>query len=261
MTKFLIDENTLTDIADAIREKKETSDPILTEDMADEILSIVTGQEPQVPISSSTLIADNSTLSETVTFTDDYHNYDILKIELARGDVSTVIYATPEMLDTIAQYSNNSINFNELGTNIYVCYWKTSSTVWTRRNNRSVNLKYIYGLKFTNCTPVKTVFYSRQDIYGPWVSFSPPEGKSFIKDYDYILFSTKTGNNDETQPCNNVFCPTLIEKTISLFGDPFDNVYPIVLNTYNGTTKVTITDTTLTSYNYFYVVGIKLIFE
>lgn len=43
MTKFLIDETTLTDIADAIREKKESSAPILTEDMADEISSIEMG--------------------------------------------------------------------------------------------------------------------------------------------------------------------------------------------------------------------------
>ena len=51
ITKYSIQSSTLQDIADAIREKKESEDPIAVSDFADEILSIpVTPPEPPVVI-------------------------------------------------------------------------------------------------------------------------------------------------------------------------------------------------------------------
>ena len=70
MTKYLIDSNTLTDIADAIREKESSSSPIQVSAMADRIENIHTGG---TPVSSITITnkasLQNLTLAADGTYT------------------------------------------------------------------------------------------------------------------------------------------------------------------------------------------------
>ena len=68
--KYIIGGEILSDIADAIREKKETASPILTEDMADEIRSIEMGGSDLLDLASQT----------TFDFTDDTYKTSALTI-------------------------------------------------------------------------------------------------------------------------------------------------------------------------------------
>ena len=68
--KYIIGGEILSDIADAIREKKETASPILTEDMADEIRSIEMGGSDLLDLASQS----------TFDFTDDTYKTSALTI-------------------------------------------------------------------------------------------------------------------------------------------------------------------------------------
>ncbi len=212
------------------------------------------------PQATQTLICDNSALGSSLTFTDDYENYDLIKFVVYRSDVQNtfVFYATPAMIDACFQYSSNRINFNQPYGNNFVCYTKTSNTSWTRYGVRNLAVQYVYGLTFTNCIVEETELYNRQGIGSGAVTFTPPTGESFLE-YDYILFMTCTGNSDETQVNLEVFQPD-IEKDI--FGS--DNVKENTVTVYRyntgGTTSM-VTDNTITSYQYFYVSGLKLNFN
>lgn len=251
MIKYSIDSTTLSDIADSIRTKRETSDPIAVSDFSTEILRIQGGTKTSnfSPESTETLIADNTSHLESFTFTEDYHNYTILKFVVVRNSDDTIkthYFMTPGMVDAVFQYSSNRLNFNEVRTNYYVVYTKSENT-WSQYGSRSIKIESVYGLTFTNCTLDTTVLYSRQAITGGNVTFTPAEGTSFY-DYDRILFSTCTGDSTETQPC---FLP--FRNDLTDFGeDPI-----IIINSYNNATPVVITDTTITSFRYFYVVGVK----
>lgn len=86
MTKYLIDETSLTNIGDAIRTKKGTTSVIPVADMPDEILSISGGGESPKIESFTTLFeqsfADGATV---VNLSESYENYDGLKITFQRN--------------------------------------------------------------------------------------------------------------------------------------------------------------------------------
>ena len=212
------------------------------------------------PQATQTLICDNSALGSSLTFTDDYENYDLIKFVVYRSDVQNtfVFYATPAMINACGQYSSNRINFNQPYGNNFVCYTKTSNTSWSRYGVRNMAVQYVYGLTFTNCTVAETELYNRQGIGSSAVTFTPPTGESFL-DYDYILFMTCTGNSDETQVNLEVFQPS-IEKDI--FGSANVKEDTVTVYRYNtGGTTATVTENTITSYQYFYASGLKLNFN
>jgi len=254
VTKYSIQSSTLQDIADAIREKKESSDPIAVSDFADEILTIRGGGK-LYPQATKTLIMDNTSLTNTLTFTDSYTNYDFLEMVTynSSSQKETSFLVTPSMVTASFTYSRNLMNFNEFNSDQYVCYKKTSDTVWTRNNYRNLNIKTIHGLTLTNATKTETVLYNREGISSSTTTFTPPTGKTFY-DYDYILFVTCTGNSDETQPCTTIFINNVSEE------DDFLNAYGsknISVDRYNNYTLVTIGETTITNSYYFYVVGLN----
>ena len=223
-------------------------------------VNVPQGGGGNTPQATQTLICDNSALGSTLTFTDDYENYDLIKFVVYRSDVQNtfVFYATPNMINACWQYSSNRINFNQPYGNNFVCYQKSSNTSWSRYGVRNMAVQYVYGLTFTNCTVAETELYNRQDIGSSSVTFTPPTGESFL-DYDYILFMTCTGNSDETQVNLEVFQPE-IEKDI--FGS--DNVKENTVTVYRyntGGTTATVTENTITSYQYFYASGLKLNFN
>ena len=226
----------------------------------DEVTVNVQGGGGNTPQATQTMICDNSSLGSTLTFTDDYENYDLIKFVVYRSDVQNtfVFYATPAMINACWQYSSNRINFNQPYGNNFVCYQKSSNTSWSRYGVRNMAVQYVYGLTFTNCTVAETELYNRQGIGSSAVTFTPPTGESFL-DYDFILFMTCTGNSDETQVNLEVFQPG-VEKDI--FGS--DNVKENAVTVYRyntGGTVATVTENTITSYQYFYASGLKLNFN
>lgn len=254
VTKYSIQSSTLQDIADAIREKKESEDPIAVSDFADEILTIRGGGK-LYPQATKTLLVDNASLADTLNFADSYTNYDFLEIVTynTSSQKETSFLVTPSMVTACFTYSRNLMNFNEFYTNQYVCYAKTSDTVWTRNSARNLRIKTINGLTLTNATKTETELYSREGISSSATTFTPPEGKTFY-DYDYILFVTCTGSSDETQPCTSIFINSISEE------DDFLNAYGsknILIDRYNNYTVVTIGETTITSSYYFYVIGLN----
>ena len=215
------------------------------------------GSGGNTPEASATLICDNSAYASALTFTDDYTNYDVLKIVTYRADAGTelVFYMTPAMLDAMWQYSNNLVNFNQPYTNQFVTYQKTTNTAWTRYGKRNMDIKYVYGLVFTNCTCTETELYNRRGNGSSDVTFTPPTGKTF-HDFDYILFSTSTGSNDETEPSLEVFQPNQ-EKDI--FGSDNTREESVIVNKYNsGGKTITVGENTITAHAYFFVAGIEL---
>ena len=225
----------------------------------DEVTVNVSGGGGNAPEASQTLICDNSSYASSLTFTDDYADYDLLKFVLYRSDTAGefVFYMTPAMVDAMWQYSNNLLNFNQPYGNNFVTYQKSSNTAWTRYGRRNMDIKYVYGLTFTNCTCTETELYNRRGNGSSSVTFVPPTGDSFL-DYDYILFATCTGSNDETEPCLDVLRPKA-EKDI--FGSPNTQQESVMVYKYNsGGSLVTVTSDTITSYAYFYVSGLKLSF-
>ncbi len=217
----------------------------------------VSGGGGNTPEATQTLICDNSSLGASLSFTDDYENYDLIKFVVYRSDVqnSFIFYLTPAMLNACFQYSSNRVNFNQPHTNSYIAYQRSSNTSWSRYGNRNLAVQYVYGLTFTNCTITETGLYNRQAIGSSAVTFTPPAGESFL-DYDYILFMTCTGASDETQPNFEIFQPN-IEKDI--FGSTNTRKNTLSVYRYNtGGTTVTLTENTITSYAYFYAAGLKL---
>lgn len=223
----------------------------------DEVTVNVSGGGGNTPQATQTLICDNSALGSSLTFTDDYENYDLIKFVVYRSDIGNqfTFYMTPAMINAMAQYSSNRINFNQPYGNNFVCYTKTSNTAWTRYGVRNLAVKYVYGLTFTNCTVTETELYNRQGIGSSNVTFTPPTGETFF-DYDYILLATCTGNSDETQVNLEVFQPD-IEKDI--FGSDNADENSVRVYKYNqGGTFVTVTENTITAFSYFYACGLKL---
>jgi len=223
----------------------------------DAVVVNVSGGGGNTPEATQTLICDNSALGSTLTFTDDYENYDLIKFVVYRSDIGNqfTFYMTPAMINAMGQYSSNRINFNQPYGNNFVCYTKTSNTAWTRYGVRNLAVKYVYGLTFTNCTVTETELYNRQGIGSSNVTFTPPTGETFF-DYDYILLATCTGNSDETQANLEVFQPD-IEKDI--FGSDNADENSVRVYKYNqGGTFVTVTENTITAFSYFYACGLKL---
>lgn len=284
---YIINGDTLKDIADAIREKKETSAPIDVSDFANEILTISGGSSvlisktitengtynasddhangysdvivnvpssgAQYPQATKTLIVDNTSLTNTLTFTESYTNYDFLEMVTynSSSQKETSFLVTPSMVTASFTYSSNLMNFNEFDSDQYVCYKKTSDTVWTRNNSRNLNIKTIHGLTLSNATKTETELYSREAISGSNVALTPPAGKTFY-DYDYILFMTCTGSSDETQPCNSVFMNPVKDCMFDTFVSKTINI-----NKYNTYQSSTVEADSITSYRYFYVVGLN----
>ena len=202
--------------------------------------------EPQYDI---TQICDNSSYSSTLTLTDSYSNYDFLKIVIYNSNDSKeyTIFTIPSVLDQIATYGNNLVNFNTvMETNIYCAYTMTSSSTWTRYGNRNSNIKAIYGYKATNKTVSVTPIYARQNINTSSVT---PTSTTSLYDYDIIFLATCSGAVDETQPCNNVIYPK----------GKFNGIpHYFILNKYLGATCVAMTEFTLgANSNYFGVYGVK----
>lgn len=260
---YLIKEGTLTDIANAIRDKTGSSSSIKVSDFASEIESISGGgggggpSGSFIPTYTETKIMDNSAVStSTITFTEDYHNYPLLKVILYNitNNRYTTQYIVPEGADKAFVYSANKLNFNESIdysiSNQYCTYQRNSNTEWQRVAYRSMVIYEVYGITFTNCTFQLEEIYSRGGYSSTQVTPEPLPGTTFF-DYDALIYMSCTGDNTETQ-----FAPYFYyipSFAIDRLGKP--NIF----YKYNQYLLKGISPTSIGTERYFYVAGIKLI--
>ena len=206
-----------------------------------------------IPEFSETLLIDNSNYNASFTFTDDYHNYDIVKVIAYNSDSQTVmapICTTPSTLDKCFSFSGGLVCFDEFNSRVH-CDYTQNNLTWTKSEySRTCDIKEIYGIKCTNGTVVETTIYDHNSLSSPFVTVN--YNGSFKDDFDVIFVCANSvdGDNDEIVPCmRQIYTESLI----------FNTSNHTILNRYNGYEEVTYTDNSLLSWYYFFVVGLKFI--
>lgn len=219
------------------------------------------GSDTFIPQYTETKILDNSVGSiTTVTFTEDYHNYPMLRIVAYNVNYSRYFsfFAIPEGIDAAFAYSNNLFNINEFlftnmspsSTNQYCTYQKNSNTEWQRYAYRGMYIYEVYGLTFTNCTLQKTEIYSRQGIGSATVTPTPLAGKTFF-DYDVLIYMACSSDRTETQ-----FGPTFLNPPKAYFQG---TNCPAFFGKYNAVYVTGLTPTSIGTQLYFYVAGLTFV--
>ena len=204
------------------------------------------------PEFSETLLIDNSNYSESFTFTDDYHNYDIVKVIAYNSDSQIVmppIYTTPSTLDKCFSFSSGLVCFDEFNSRVH-CDYTQNNLTWAKSTSysRTCDIKEIYGIKCTNGTVVETTIYDHNSLSSPLVTVN--YNGSFKDDFDviFVCANSTDGDNDEIVPCmRQIYTESLI----------FNTSNHTILNRYNGYEEVTYTNDSLLSWYYFFVVGLK----
>ena len=198
------------------------------------------------PEFTSTKICDNTSLALSLTFTDDYTNYDFLKFIIynSSSQVYTEIITTPEMVTNAFTYSENRFNLNEFANTQYCCYQKDTNTGWTRTNNRGCDIYEVYGLTCSNLTVNKTTIYNQETHTSSEITIT---SATSLFDYDYLFVSTCSGDKTETQPCYDAVYPK------GLFGRTSK---PVLLTRYGNSGMVTLSEYQLGAWRYFFVQGI-----
>ena len=201
------------------------------------------GTEPEF---TATKICDNTSLALSLTFTDDYTNYDFLKFIIynSSSQVYTEIITTPEMVTNAFTYSENRFNLNEFANTQYCCYQKDTNTGWTRTNNRGCDIYEVYGLTCSNLTVNKTTIYNQETHTSSEITIT---SATSLFDYDYLFVSTCSGDKTETQPCYDAVYPK------GLFGRDSKSV---LLTRYGNSGMVTLSEYQLGAWRYFFVQGI-----
>lgn len=208
-----------------------------------------------MPAWTETKLVDNSGLASSITFSEDYHNYQMLRFVIYNSSTQIYdsIFVLPSGIDKAFTYSSNKFCINQQitgYTNQYVTYQEDSLLSWSRTENRNCNVYEVYGMTFTNATMTAEVIYSRDALTSGNVTPTPPTGKTFF-DYDAIIYMFNTTDANIT-----AFSKWWITKPkLSLFTDSVG--YGIPLFAYNTGKPVVFTDTSIGNYNFFYVVGIN----
>lgn len=208
-----------------------------------------------MPTWTETKLVDNSGLSSSLTFIEDYHNYQMLRFVIynSSSQLYDSIFVLPGGIDKAFAYSSNKFCINQQITgysNQYVTYQEDSLLSWSRVANRNCNIYEVYGMTFTNATMSADVIYSRDAIANTNVTPAPPTGKNFF-DYDAIIYMCCTSDTNITH-----FCKWWITKPkLSFFNDSVG--YGIPLFAYNAGKTVVLTETSMGTYGFFYVVGIN----
>lgn len=201
----------------------------------------------ETPIFSKTTILDNSSEATTFTFASDYHDYDILCFRTHNVDsgVYQYYYCTPNAIDYAFTLASR-VTFNQFNTNQYATYSQSGLT-WTRTHARSVHVVECVGFICMNMVVTETEIYKAQSLtpYSTTVTYND----GLINEFDLIFVWANSDDYTEILPCASIIHGVDFE---------FENemVYTS-LNYYNGNVVVSVTDTTMSSFRYFYVSGIK----
>lgn len=195
-----------------------------------------------VPEFSRTTIAEDSTGTGTLTFTEDYHDYDILLVRLANVETLAVtdVYATASMIDDIYTLMSGIV-WNETASNQYAEYAESGSA-WTRGSYRNVYISKIIGINCTNKTVTETEIYNR----GAYTTTEEAITSTGLFDYDIIVASYAY---DGIQFGSVPILKDDMETT--------DGTRDIMTTPYNGLYVRKMTNTSMSAGFYYSVHGIK----
>ena len=211
----------------------------------------VSGGTGFVPQFTETLIADNSSHASSFTLSEDYGNYDMVKIVWwESATVSGFLYTTPDILDEIFTVGGGKLCINKPSTNYYICY-TASGLTWTQTNQRNIYVHEIYGVTFTNCTMTATDLYKRGASTTTKYAIT---SQTSLKDYDlFMMSSIHATDGSETMPTT-----WLYQYPPENMSDAFSCPVPAVLQEYNANDEAfVISEYGMTAARFFMVQGIK----
>lgn len=206
---------------------------------------------PLIPQFTETKIADNSSHASSFTLSEDYGNYDMVKIVWYESASSSgFLYTTPDILDEIFSVGAGKLCINKPSTNYYVCYTKSGLT-WTQTNQRNIYVHEVYGVTFTNCTMTATDLYKRGASTTTRYSIT---SQTSLKDYDlFMMSSIHNTDGSETMPTT-----WLYQYPKENMSEAFSCPVPTVLQEYNANDEAfVISEYGMTSARYFMVQGVK----
>lgn len=219
--------------------------------------SYVVDTEPQ--FSETVLYQNQGTAVENeITLSNDYHNYDIIKITCCDpnlSDATSSFYATPGILDFLITDNNPYINCNILDTNHYIVYQINSGTSLTYKGGRYIYITQIVGLKCTNGTITETEIFSRERA-DSWVSINTELN---LFEFNLILTLTSTRAWDESTLNNIVFMKPIGNDTYygSTEINNQLNVWRVIH--YTSDSWVGLTNHYISDCRWYYVTGLKFI--
>ena len=203
---------------------------------------------PINPEFTETQLVDNSGLATSFTLSEDYGNYDMVKVVFydSYNTKYVDIVTTPDMLDEIFSVSTY-VCFNNTMTNRYACYSKSGLT-WTRGAQRTGIITAIYGIKFTNCVMTATDLYKRGALTTTAEAIT---SQTSLKQYDMFVMSAIT-NTDGSE---TVICPIFQNSLNSISSKLTDAVFLGAYYTKGILAKIS--EYGFTAGQYFMVQGIK----
>lgn len=203
------------------------------------------GSGSTIPAFDETVILDNSSEETSFTFDEDYHDYDILrfKVHNVSSDVYSYYFCTPSGIDH-AFLKASRVTFNELNTNQYATYSQSDLT-WTRTNSRNIHVVECVGLTCNNMTVNEVELYKASSISSSEVSVSY---NGLLSQFDLLLVWANSDDYTEILPCKNIIQGGINFNYLNMSAQ---------LNYYDNYKMVSITDTTMSSFRYFHVSGIK----
>lgn len=188
------------------------------------------------PEFTKTQLADNSTLSNTFTLSDDPSNYDLVEfVTINPSDITAENHflMTAGCISDILNLDTTRklLCFNNVSTNLYVAY-TVSGTQYTQYNYRTIKVKEVNGYKCTNKTVTEDVLFNtttKSDSYVASITSS-----SNIYDYDIILLGYNDTDDDEIGPCNNILYPTnLVGNNTFYCNNSYYNTFTTFFDAYN----------------------------
>lgn len=202
------------------------------------------GDDAFNPVFSERIIATNNNQS-SFTFTEDYHNFDFVKVTThnVSSGVDTDFITTPSIID--ACLSLGAVNFNEYGNNQYVAYSESGLTWSQYGSSRNLYASQVVGMTCENATVSETLIYQASTKTTSGVEVTYSQGSLF--DFDLILFGANSSATDEIQPCYYQFSSGI--RLMNEVGTAF--------NVYNSYGAITISEHKLSSHRYVCVVGIN----
>lgn len=216
-----------------------------------DVTVIVPQNTPLIPQFTETKIADNTAHAASFTLTEDYGNFDMVKIVWFESSTSSgFLYTTPDILDEIFSIGVGKLCINKPSTNVYICYSKNGLT-WTQTNQRVLFVHEIYGVTFTNCTMQTTDLYKRG---ASTTNKYPVTSQTSLKEYDlFMMASIHATDGSETMPTT-----WLYQYPKENMSDAFSCPVPTVLQEYNGNDEAfVISEYEMSAARFFMVQGIK----
>lgn len=164
------------------------------------------GNEKPTVQFTKTKIVDNTAKTSTLSFSEDYHNYDLLLFRCVcsnESDKLSEYLTTPDIIDEIFRIavsgSLHVIQFNENGNNHYVEYNFVSNTEWAKGDGRYLDCIEVYGVT-CNKTVTATTIYQRGSLGLDAIEITSQDN---LFQYDLILGAMSSGSFDEVKVCDS----------------------------------------------------------